>query len=220
MFAASFLPPDMPLYWNVVTNFANQAISGAQQGVTTEEVKLVIENMKILYSDGFSFDADLTQQIIAMDYSLTNQPLGIPLVSSEIKCHECGGQLFLRRDRPSRLTLYTASLGTVPATHFHKLCRNSRKGCHVVQYYGYSKSGIGSMFYDTNWMTLPYFLSSQETGFEMKILNDFDVELLIGQISYKQKSDIYNISKGYDTTRKTCTTMEANQEAHKPPVHG
>ena len=76
------------------------------------------------------------------------------------------------------------------------------------------------MFYDTNWMTLPYFLSSQETGFEMKMLNDFDVELLIGQISYKQKSDIYNISKGYDTTRKTCTTMEANQEAHKPPVHG
>ena len=89
-----------------------------------------------------------------------------------------------------RLTLYTASLGTVPATHFHKLCRNSRKGCHVVQYYGYSKSGIGSMFYNTNWMTLPYFLSSQETSFEMKMLKDFDVELLIGQISY-QKNLIY-----------------------------
>ena len=73
----------------------------------------------------------------------------------------------------------------------------------------------GSMFYDTNWMT-PYFLSFQETGFEMKMLNDFDVELLIGQISYKQKSDIYNISKGYDTTRKTCTTMEAKQ---KRPLH-
>ena len=133
---------------------------------------------------------------------MTIQPLGIPLVSSEIKCHEYGGQFFLRRDHPSRLILYTASLGTVPATHFHKLCRNSRKGCHVVQYYGYLKSSIGSMFYDTNWMTLPYFLSSQETGFEMKMLNDFDVELLIGQISYKQNSDIY-ISKGYDTTRKT-----------------
>ena len=43
------------------------------------------------------------------------------------------------------------------------------------------------MFYNTNWMTLPYFLSSQETSFEMKMLNDFDVELLIGQISYQKK---------------------------------
>ena len=76
------------------------------------------------------------------------------------------------------------------------------------------------MFYDANWMTLPCFLSSQETGFEMKMLSDFDVELLIGQISYKQKSDIYNISKGYDTTRKICTTIDPDQEIHKPPVHG
>ena len=110
LFAASFLPPDMPLYWDVVASFANQAIAGAQPGVTTEEVKLVIENMKILYSEGFLFDSDLTQQIIAVDYSVTNKPLGITLVSSKTKCHECGGQPFLRRDRPSRMTLYTASL--------------------------------------------------------------------------------------------------------------
>ena len=38
VFAASFLPPDMPLYWNVVISFASQAISGVQQGVTTEKV--------------------------------------------------------------------------------------------------------------------------------------------------------------------------------------
>ena len=118
---------------------------------------------------------------------MTNQPLGILLVSSETKCHACGGQLFLRKDHPSRLTLYTASLGTVPATHFHKLCRNSRKECHIVQYYGYSKLGIDSMFYDTKWMTLPYFLSSKETGFEMNKLNDFDVELLVDQIILRTK---------------------------------
>ena len=55
LFAASFLPPDMPHYWNVVTSFANQDASGTKQGVTAE-AKLVLENIKILYNDAFSVD--------------------------------------------------------------------------------------------------------------------------------------------------------------------
>lgn len=37
------------------------------------------------------------------------------------------------------------------------------------------------------------------------MLQKFDVELLIGQVSYKQKADIYNIYNGYDTTIKKRT---------------
>ena len=55
LFAASFLTHDMPHYWNVVTSFANQDASGTKQGVTAE-AKLILENMKILYSDAFSVD--------------------------------------------------------------------------------------------------------------------------------------------------------------------
>ncbi len=118
------------------------------------------------------------------------------------------------------MTLYTETLGTVPATHFHKFCHNHRKGCKVVQFYGYYKSGSGHMHYNDNWMKLAYFLSSQETGFEMSMLRKFDVELLIGQISYKQKADIYNVSKGYDTTKKQCSTIVKDKEPRRPPVHG
>ena len=53
----------------------------------------------------------------------------------------------------------------------------------------------------------------------MKMLKNFDIELLIGQISYKQKADIYNVTKGYDNTKKTCSSIEKD-ESHKPPVHG
>ncbi len=56
--------------------------------------------------------------------------------------------------------------------------------------------------YDVNWKTHSYFLSSQETGFQLSMLDKFDVELLIGQVSYKQKAEIYNISNGYDNARK------------------
>ena len=69
-------------------------------------------------------------------------------------------------------------------------------------------------------MTLPYFLSSQETGFEMAMLKQFDVELLVGQVSYKQKAYIYNLSKGYDTTQKECTTINKIKQPSRPPVHG
>ena len=55
LFAASFLPPDMPLYWNVVTSLANQDASGTKQGVAAE-AKSVLENIKILYRDAFSVD--------------------------------------------------------------------------------------------------------------------------------------------------------------------
>ena len=37
------------------------------------------------------------------------------------------------------------------------------------------------------------------------MLQKFDVELLIGQVSYKQKADIYNIYNGYDNTMKKRT---------------
>ena len=34
------------------------------------------------------------------------------------------------------------------------------------------------------------------------MLRKFDVELLIGIVSYKQKAEIYNVSNGYDVARK------------------
>ena len=77
-------------------------------------------------------------------------------------------------------------------------------GLHVSPFY--SKEGDKSgVQYDAEWKTYKYFLSSQETGIELSMLQKFDVELLIGQVSYKQKADIYNIYNGYDTTIKKCT---------------
>ena len=176
--------------------------------------------MQVLSSESFVSDAKLTHELIEMECPVTKQPLGISLVPDQIKCHSCGGKLLLRKDRPSKMTLYTESLGTVPATHFHKYCQNFRKGCKFVQFYGYYRSDDGKLYYDDYWNSLPYFLSTQETGFEMAMLKQFDIELLIGQMPYKQKADIiYNITKGYDTTKKVCSTVEKDKEVHKP-IHG
>jgi len=170
--------------------------------------------------EAFQSDAELMRELISMEYGECKLPLGVLLVPSQMQCVECGGKLLLRSDRTSKMTLYTETLGTVPATHFHKYCHNHRKGCKVIQFYGYYKAGSGDTHYNSNWMSLPFFLSSQETGFEMSMLKKFDIELLIGQISYKQKADIYNVSKGYDTTKKQCSTIVKEKEPRTQPVHG
>lgn len=48
------------------------------------------------------------------------------------------------------------------------------------------------MTYDWDWQSLPYFMSSRETAFAIEMLQRLDSEILIGQISYKQRADIYN----------------------------
>jgi hypothetical protein len=41
-------------------------------------------------------------------------------------------------------------------------------------------------------------MSTRETGFQMELLKKFDAEILIGQVSYKQRADIYNYVFKYD----------------------
>lgn len=216
LFATSFLPPDLPLCWEIIARFANQ--EGASE--TAESVRVAMDNMRVLNNEAFVSDDILASQLINMQYDITKQSLGIPLVPNQTKCPKCGGGLALRSDRPSRLTLYTETFGTVAATHFHKYCRNSHKGCRFVQYYGYHKQEGENHGYDQEWESLPYFISTQETGFELKMLKKFDTELLIGQLSYNQKADIYNVANDYDNTKKTCSTTKGVKTSHGPSIHG
>ena len=103
-------------YWNIVATFCNQGSSR----ISPESAKMLMENMQILNAQAFCTDEQLTRELIEMEYGPTNQPLGVPLIPSQTECFSCGGKLLLRADRPSRLSLYTESLGTVPATHYHK----------------------------------------------------------------------------------------------------
>lgn len=108
----------------------------------------------------------------------------------------------MRADRPTSIVVYTDDMGTIPGSAYRKGCRNSHKGCSFTQHYGFHcfKDGENSqMAADSNWAELPYFLS---TAFATAFLNKFDVELLLGQISYKQKSEIYNFYHKYEKVKK------------------
>ena len=114
------------------------------------------------------------------------------------------------------MTLYTDNMGTVPATHYRKYCHNYRKGCTFTQHYSYhSISDDGAIvIYDNNWADLPYFVSTSKTAFSTTFLERYDAEILIGQVSYKQKSDIYNYYHKYETATKQSRCPTEKKTAH------
>jgi len=68
------------------------------------------------------------------------------------------------------------------------------------------------MYFDHDWHTLPYSLSTRETAFEMSLLQQLEAEVLIGQLSPKQRAEIYNIKHGCDGTLKQLARKTVRKE--------
>lgn len=209
LFAAVYLPTDLPNYWSVLTQFASQGNFSLQPQL----MKIAVENLKSLNEKAFVTDKQLVNEIHALPQTPSSlSPLGIILVPPRTNCKLCGGKLLVRNDRGSHIMVYTESFGTVVGTHYHKFCQNFRKGCIFRQYYGYSSQGSQSLVYcDDECIEHEYFVSTSGTAFEMTMLKRFDVELLLGQISYSQKAEIYNYSNGYPVHPKKCSTLEKEE---------
>lgn len=85
MFASSFLPCDLPDYWDIVATFANIRAGSTvtQRAVSPAVAKMTIENMQVIHPDAFVCDKELTVQLVNMEYGNGKEkpnPLGIPLV--------------------------------------------------------------------------------------------------------------------------------------------
>lgn len=213
LLASKQIPKETPSYWNIVTNFAFKSKAAADRP-RSDKVRLFVENTQALDSEALKLDEELLKELIHHK-GFHDHPLGIVLISSNTTCKVCGGDLLIRADRPSFITGYTNSLGTIPFTHFRKYCNQSKRGCPFTQHYGFHAHGEDVEF-DDDWKDLPYFMSTNKTVFEMKLLKEFNAELLIGQISYNQRCDIYNYNHGYETKQKMKSTRKKFTEDEEP----
>ena len=61
LFAASYLPQDVPHYWEIVASFScvNSSIS-----LSADRVKLFMENLQLLSRQAFATDAELTAELL------------------------------------------------------------------------------------------------------------------------------------------------------------
>lgn len=203
LFASTYVPKEFPDYWTLVTDFATAGTT-SEKRVSPHVVKTAVENLQLLTPPAFVSDRQLMNEVHSFS-PREKHPLGLILISPHQKCSLCGGKLLTRQDRPSRITVYTESFGTLAGTHYHKYCQNYSKGCNYRQFYGYHSEGSQSIqFYDEDWTTV----STSESAFEMSLLTRFDAEVLLGQISYNQKANIYNYINGYPVPPKKCSKQE------------
>ena len=81
--------------------------------------------------------------------------------------------------------IYQELQGTTSGTHFHKYCQNNHKGCSFTQHYGfYAKGTEQEVVYDQGCLDLPFFLSTNMTAFETRMLQKLSGEILLGQLAY------------------------------------
>ncbi len=219
-FAAVTLHRDTPRYWELVTSFGFK--SSASASPSSDKVKLLLDNVKYLEEDAFDTDSHLLKDLMQHE-GFQGKPLGVVLISANNSCKLCGGNLLVRADRPSFPVIYSDDLGTVSCTHFRKYCHNNWKGCPFTQHYGFHMNGNDSeAVYDSDCLQLPYFVSSHMTVFETKLLHRLTAEMLLGQISYRQRSDIYDYVHGYDSSTKQnakSTPCVPDEDIHMSRYH-
>ena len=193
-FAAAKFPSSTPYSWEAVAAFASVGTTG--EGVTADDCRLFAENITSLDATAFATDAELLIELCSIPRG-PHSATGLVLISPQSVCNVCGMGLYVRPDRFSKLVVFDEKQGTLPATHYTKYCR--KKGCSYQQHYGYHSFGNGSeVFYERSCLDSEYFVSSRETAFSTEMLKKLDVEILIGQLSYKQKADIYNNYHSYE----------------------
>lgn len=190
LFAVMHIPRGLPNFWGMVVEFATFG-KVDHSSLGEDEVKMLVENLEVFESNAFATDRSLLKELLEFKPS-RGRAFGIVLISDKTSCVNCGGKLILRKDRPASLVLYDDSFGAVPASHFHKYCSNHT--CSVTQYYGYYTTGGCDLqvFYNADWSSLPYFVASRETAFSTLLLQRLDSEIVIGQLSYQQRANIFN----------------------------
>lgn len=196
-FAAGYLPQSMPHFWETVADFANVGRAASNECITSDESRMYAENIRELDPAAFDSDSELTIELLGMPRG-PRDATGYVLISPVEQCLNCSSTLHVRSDRFSQITVFDDTFGTFTATHYTKYCR--KRGCSYQQHYGYHSFGNATeVFYEPSSLSQKYFISSRETAFSTDMLKKFDAEILIGQISYKQRADIYNYNHCYET---------------------
>ena len=132
LFASVYIPKATPQYLEEVVAFA---FNGRIEKPNCDQIRVLLENIQELDEKAFSTNRELTSDLRSHPSVQSGVPLGVILISENDTCKSCGGKLLLRSDCPGSMTIYTDTMGTIPATHYRKYCQNYRKGCTFTQHY-------------------------------------------------------------------------------------
>lgn len=170
----------------------------ARESVNADSFLALTSNVTSLYS--LKNEEDLWREIHDASLKEGKYGLGAVLVSEKNVCRLCGKELRVKASRIVNVVIYHETRGTFLGCRIPKLC--SGRSCNMVQHYGYYTLGE-KKYYDEDWEEHEYLLCSGKTAFEIRMLKKFEIEILLGKLSFKEKADIYNDVHEYHMDAET-----------------
>ena len=202
LFFINTVPKVVPNFIDHLANFAARGLkrrrsSGPEESqnfANGEAIANLASNLITLFPDLKKKEEELWQELHEFSIEQNEHALGAVLVSEIIHCRLCGNVLHVKCSRISEVLVYDHAKGTFIASKIPKVCCNRK--CQLTQRYGYYTVG-NDKFYDENWDSNEFLLSTSRTAFTLSLLQKFEYEILIAKMSFKEKVDIYNSVHGY-----------------------
>ena len=115
------------------------------------------------------------------------------MVPTRKLCRICNKTLS-KDEKPNEVICYTRD-GTKSAWRYKRKCRR----CSIQENVTYFNRGKNRYLDVTEALEAKWILSTEDTAIEIELLKDFELELLIGYLTFRSKCDIYNSKFGYNS---------------------
>ena len=121
------------------------------------------------------------------DMTLQNGlPMATIFITQREDCRKCGKPLQIEKNSHPVIVYHTGR-GTYMGSRFIKQCRK----CQINEHYGYWTIK-GQKYYDASTLQLPFLLSTEDTAFDMTLLNECSNLLVVGAVPFSTFSSAYN----------------------------
>lgn len=154
---------------------------------SVEDARFVSEGKSLLFLNGSVAKPFKRKFVDFHDYCLDNgMPIASIFMTSRKHCRRCN-RLLIVDGKPHVVVVYHSQLGTYLGSRITKKCRN----CSLYEHYGYWTEK-GERFFDSECLTLEYILSSEETAFEMTLIEQCASLLVVGAVPFSTFAESYN----------------------------
>lgn len=139
------------------------------------------------------------------------EPSATILCSDRDSCGKCMKRLVVEKETHA-VVIYHAERGTYLGSRLSKLCRV----CKIYERFGYYTVG-GQKHFDSNCLQLPFLLSTEDTAFDMTLLNQCKNILFVGAVAFATFSASQKRQSGYT---KGCVDEEETREQKRKRFKG
>lgn len=164
------------------------------------------ETKSLIYLNPAMLSSDYQQFKEFHDFSLKcGQPIATVLSSTQVDCRQCLKPLAIEINLHP-VVIYSCNRGTYLGCRSTKSCRK----CKIYEHYGYWTHS-GFKHYNSDVLSLPFLLSSEDTAFDVNLLNECSNLLFVGAVPFSTYAASYNRRNGYSKQPESSTEPKKNK---------